>query len=764
VRVAAIYARVSSERQRQEQTIASQTAALRELAEQRGLLVPEDLVFEDDGFSGASLQRPALERLRDRAFEGCFEVLLCHAPDRLARRYAYQVLLLEELARGGIEVAFAKEPERSGSPEDELLRQFQGMIAEYERAQIAERCRRGKLHRARAGAVSVLSHAPYGYRYVKKSEHADAFYEIDELEAPIVREIFGRYVEQGESIVQIARWLSERGVPTRTGKPRWGQSTVWAILRNPAYTGQAAFGRRRVTGAPAKPTRLSRQRGRHSRRSTYEHVGPEHWQRIPVPALVAAEQHALAQELLARNSRLSPRNTRQVSLLQGILVCRECGHAYYRSSTRSKAGNVHHYYRCSGSDSFCRPEGRVCGNRPVRVEEIDELVWTQVLALLDNPELIKAEIERRLQTLRAEHPASHRRDRLRRDLTRAQNALRRLIDGYQEQLITLDELRTRTPELRKRETTLRAELDALDTELHNAETYLKLTETLDAFRARLSANAENLPTEQRQQIVRLVVREVLLGNDDITVRHSIPIPTAGQPAGSLLHTQSQGAAQSDPQRLRPGAGAALSAPQGKKRDRASARTRPADGEAAAAAGVGARRSHARTRPAPPTRRRARPLVPRRRRLAARRHGRNADAHPARRQRLAQTNAREHEPVRVDDRDRAPHPAQREALVVGRDGAALDRRRHARSRTAVSEDHRLPRPRHARRRNRPRKRQSPPLRRCRSHLDQGGRYRPQRLTITPGPPPKIHGARDILGCTNSIRTGGQARKRPVTRRN
>ena len=222
----AIYARVSSERQRQEQTIQSQTVALRELAEQRGLLVPEDLLFEDDGFSGASLQRPALERLRDRAFDGCFEVLLCHAPDRLARRYAYQVLLLEELARGGIEVVFLKEPERSGSPEDELMRRFQGMIAEYERAQIAERCRRGKLHRARAGAVSVLSNAPYGYRYVKKTEHADAFFEVNELEAPIVREIFDRYVEQSESIGQIARALTEQAVPTRTGARCWGQSTI----------------------------------------------------------------------------------------------------------------------------------------------------------------------------------------------------------------------------------------------------------------------------------------------------------------------------------------------------------------------------------------------------------------------------------------------------------------------------------------------------------------------------------------------------------
>ena len=130
-RVAAIYARVSSDGQRREQTIASQTAALRELAAERGLLVTDDLVFEDEGVSGAVLRRPALERLRDLAVEGRFEVLLCHAPDRLARRYAYQVLLLEEFQRAGVEVMFAKEPERSGTPEDELLRQFQGMIAEY---------------------------------------------------------------------------------------------------------------------------------------------------------------------------------------------------------------------------------------------------------------------------------------------------------------------------------------------------------------------------------------------------------------------------------------------------------------------------------------------------------------------------------------------------------------------------------------------------------------------------------------------------------
>jgi site-specific DNA recombinase len=268
-------------------------------------------------------------------------------------------------------------------------------------------------------------------------------------------------------------------------------------------------------------------------------VSATEWKQIVVPALVTEEQFALVQQQLKRNGRLSPRNTRRPSLLQGILVCRECGYAYYRCSTRSKNGILREYYRCSGTDGHRRPEGRVCENRPVRLAEIDELVWTRVLGLLNDPTLIKAEIDRRHATLRDAHPATTRRDAIERDLTRAQNALRRLIDGYQEQLLTLEELRARTPELRKRETTLQAQLDALNAELHDAETYLKLTETLEAFRARLSTNAENLTIQQRQQIIRLIVREVVIGEDDVTIRHSIPTPTRDQPPGYLLRLGSR---------------------------------------------------------------------------------------------------------------------------------------------------------------------------------------------------------------------------------
>src|ERR1700687_3789678 len=181
MRMGAIYARVSSDQQREENTIASQTASLIEFAKGHNLEVPEEWVFEDEGYSGAILERPGLERVRDLAAEGQIQVVLAYAPDRLSRKYAYQILLIAEFARHGVETLFVRAPQ-GASAEDQLVVQFQGMIAEYERAQILERSRRGKRHRAQQWTINVLSGAPYGYRYVKKSDSATAYYEVIEAE------------------------------------------------------------------------------------------------------------------------------------------------------------------------------------------------------------------------------------------------------------------------------------------------------------------------------------------------------------------------------------------------------------------------------------------------------------------------------------------------------------------------------------------------------------------------------------------------------
>ena len=213
--------RVSSEQQREENTIASQTASLIEFAKSHDLEVPEEWVFEDKGYSGATLERPGLERVRDLAAEGHIQVVLAYAPDRLSRKYAYQILLIEELARHGVETLFVRAPQ-GDSAEDQLLVQFQGMIAEYERAQILERSRRGKRHRAHSGEISVLSGAPYGYRYIRKTDEAPAAYTVYEAEAGVVRRIYEMYTLQGLSIGEITRRLNAEGIPTRKVSARWG--------------------------------------------------------------------------------------------------------------------------------------------------------------------------------------------------------------------------------------------------------------------------------------------------------------------------------------------------------------------------------------------------------------------------------------------------------------------------------------------------------------------------------------------------------------
>src|SRR3989441_5616019 len=210
MRMAAIYARVSSEKQREEHTIASQTAALIEFAKTHEIQVPRAWIFEDEGYSGATLERPGLERVRDLAAEGQIQAVLVYSPDRLSRKYAYQILLIEELARHGVETRFLNAPQ-GATAEDQLLVQFQGMIAEYERAQILERSRRGKRHRARAGEISVLSGAPYGYRYIRKSDDPLASYAVIDAEARVVRQGYEHYTTAGWSNGAITPWLNDQG-------------------------------------------------------------------------------------------------------------------------------------------------------------------------------------------------------------------------------------------------------------------------------------------------------------------------------------------------------------------------------------------------------------------------------------------------------------------------------------------------------------------------------------------------------------------------
>ena len=332
----ALYARVSSQRQADEMTIHSQVAALRERIEQDGMKVADELCFLDEGYSGATLVRPALERLRDMVWAGGIDCLYVHSPDRLARKYAWQVVLLEEFAKYDVKVVFLNHDPDDQSAEGELLLQMQGMIAEYERAKILERSRRGKRHAARRGSVNVLSGAPYGYRYVSvKETGGDARYEIISEEAKVAVQVYEWIGRDSLSIGEVRRRLHEQGIKTKTGKEWWDRATIWGMLKNPAYKGSAGF-RKTHTGERLPQLRPQRGQAEQPRKAYSVYATPiEEQEFIPVPALVSEELFDAVAEQLAENKKRNRQGRRGAKyLLQGLLKCACCDYSFYGKPAR----------------------------------------------------------------------------------------------------------------------------------------------------------------------------------------------------------------------------------------------------------------------------------------------------------------------------------------------------------------------------------------------------------------------------------------------
>jgi site-specific DNA recombinase len=242
----AIYARVSTLHQERDQTIDSQLAALRAWVEQRAHDLRPEHVFTDPGYSGGRLDRPGLDRLRDAAAGGEFDTVAVCSPDRLARRYVHQALLLEEFRKARCAVAFVHR-EISDDPHDQLLLQIQGALAEYERSVIAERFRRGKLQRARAGHW-VAGRAAYGYRYFPKRDGVPGFLVIDDAQAEAVRAMFRRLVDERLSLRAIAQRLAESPWRPKNGKRVWSLVVIHRICPT------------RCTPAPDTPTGSSSPR------------------------------------------------------------------------------------------------------------------------------------------------------------------------------------------------------------------------------------------------------------------------------------------------------------------------------------------------------------------------------------------------------------------------------------------------------------------------------------------------------------------------
>ena len=532
---AALYARVSSEQQTQTKTIVSQIEAIKKRILQDGFTLDPELFFVDDGYSGASLIRPALERLRDTAAMGVLDRVYAHCPDRLARKYAYQVLLIDELKRCGVEVVFLNH-EGGDSAEDQLLLQVQGMVAEYERAKILERSRRGKLHAARQGSVSALGKAPYGYRYVPSQEmHGRAQYQIDLEKARTVRQIFAWAGQDRVPLQEIARRLQKQGILTATGKSRWTRGTIWQILRNPAYKGLAAYGKTRV--GPKRP-RLRPPRGapEHPRRAMSMYGVPrDKWISIEVPAIVSPELFEAVQEQMAQNRKRYRQRRRGAShLLQGLLVCKSCGYAYYGQSvsrrSRQEESHRYGYYRCIGTDGHRFEGKRVCHNKHIRIERLDEAVWQDVCSLLKDPSRITQEHERRLHRGGQKESC----DPLNAQAQKVKRGISRLIDVYRDGLIDRAEFEPRLEQSRNRLSGLNEQIGVLQQEQRQEQELRLVVGQLEAFSQTVEDGLGEADWMTKREVIRTLVKQIEIDKEAVKVVYRVnDLPFARAPEKGL---------------------------------------------------------------------------------------------------------------------------------------------------------------------------------------------------------------------------------------
>lgn len=507
----ALYARVSTAQQEEEATIDSQVAALEGYAQQNGYRLLPELYFLDQAVSGTRLDRPALDCLRDMAAEGQFSTVLCLSPDRLARCYAHQCVLLDELRRSNVRVIFVNQPV-ADDPQGQLLLGIQGVFAEYEHAQILERLRRGRLHRIRQGELATPQ-VPYGYRYIPVREPGGGRWEIHFHEAEVVRQIYAWYTgEEAPTMYAIVQRLQALGPLAVPRGNQWTYSTVRAILKHPGYCGQAFYNRtRQCSETVGRPREIGR--GRRTRPSR-ELRPREEWIPFTVPALIDEQMYQRAQERLAMNAQFSRRNSRQRYLLRSLLVCDVCGHAMVGRTT---SPGVQQYYCEHGGKN--RSSDVPPHSRGVAAKTIEPLVWKAVTQLLREPALLADAWHSEGEFPKADLDEV---SRLESRLRAVQQEWERLLDAYQEGLLDKTALAQRKERLDQQRQALQKRIEHLNCELRREQAKTRMIESFAQFCQTVEQNLDDPTPEVQQEVIRLLIDHIVVGEDSITIKHIIP--------------------------------------------------------------------------------------------------------------------------------------------------------------------------------------------------------------------------------------------------
>ena len=508
----AIYARVSTETQEKQQTIHSQLAELRKYAAEHDLAISEE--FIDDGYSGTLLARPGLDALRDQSRQRGVEAVLCLSPDRLSRSLVHLGILLEEFEKDGTKVVFTNQ-QIDDTAEGKLLLQIQGAVGEYERAKILDRTRRGKHHKARNGAM-IGGAAPYGCTYVRTTGTTPARWELNQAEAAVMREVYRLFVEKELTLHALVREVNALGIRTRNGLNLWSRSALHRILTSETYIGTAHL----FKTYPAEPERHRKATPyRKNPKTTRGHRDRSEWVAVTVPAIVDRETYDRAQRVLQQNEHLAARNnTRHPYLLRGLVKCGTCGRPYVGT-----AHNDYFYYVCSR-----RPARSAdCSSRYVCTDRSEPVAWETIRRLLDNPELILEQFDKRTTSHKASRErAQAKSTKLERQLKDTDTEEMRVVRLYREEKIDAALLEAQLQEVREKREALKRHIDALAPSLDTPELTDNTQRAIRAFTANLRRGLDNATFEEKQRVLRLLIDRIEINPDaqSGTIYGAIPLP------------------------------------------------------------------------------------------------------------------------------------------------------------------------------------------------------------------------------------------------
>jgi site-specific DNA recombinase len=490
---AAVYLRVSSEEQAQHgYSLAAQRRECLERA--RALGAQEVWEFRDEGISASVLERPGLQALRQAVRQGLIDLVVIYDPDRFARNLSHQLLVTEEIEQHGVRLEFVNFDWKH-TPEGKLFYSLRGAISEYEREKIRIRTMSGRIQKARQGKLPFAV-APLGYHYDPNSGQLT----INEQEANIVRRIFREYLD-GTGANGIALRLTQEGIPTRRGARAWHRQVILQILRNPVYMGTYYANRRDMTGISLNRYRPKEERMRVKERD------PREWIAVPVPAIVSPQEWRQAQEVAQRRAHQWGRRDTPY-LLSGLMRCGRCG----QSMTGRRArhwGRVVRGYTCRKSAPGAR---RGCG-RQVRAAEVEEAVWHQVMAWVQDPPLLAAKLFSPARALSLERE----RRPLEEELRRLRQSQRSLLAVLEKGLAQLEEVEEALVRLRRREATLERWLEEGRLRKGQGEGARPGGDPVQAACQWLERAEKELPFEDRRRVVRQLVAQIVVGNGVLTL-------------------------------------------------------------------------------------------------------------------------------------------------------------------------------------------------------------------------------------------------------